>query len=181
MGARAAKPVDPTTHHFNDCIRPDRAVGLELAVPGRSNHRAYCIATVPRYGTVTTRILEQVRMASHSLVLVLSVVLVGCGGGDAGMTVSPTPQPPVVTNVVDVSDNRFEPMTITAALASAVTWTWRGSGQHNVTFEDAQGSSSTRVAGTHQRAFAVAGTYRYRCTIHSTNFASGMVGIVTVP
>ncbi len=120
-------------------------------------------------------------MVSRSLVLVSSLLLVACGSGDEGMTTLPTPDPPLAANAVDVRDNRFEPTTIRAALASAVTWTWRGAGQHNVTFEDAQGSSSTRVTGTHQRAFAVAGTYRYRCTIHSTDFSSGMVGAVTVP
>jgi len=120
-------------------------------------------------------------MASRSLVLVSSLSLFACGAGEGGMTTSPTPEPPVATNTVAVRDNRFEPLSITTALASAVTWTWRGTGEHNVTFEDAQGSSSTRATGTHQRAFAVAGTYRYRCTIHSTNFSSGMVGAVTVP
>ena len=59
-------------------------------------------------------------------------------------------------------------------------WTWKGASQHNVTFEDGQTSSSTKSTGTHQRAFSASGTFRYRCTIHSSNFDSGMVGSVVV-
>ena len=61
-----------------------------------------------------------------------------------------------------------------------MTWTWRGSGTHNVTFEDNQNSSLTQTSGTHSRTFGATGTVRYRCTIHSSNFTSGMVGSVVV-
>lgn len=81
---------------------------------------------------------------------------------------------------VDVRDNSFSPAAITVDAGSPVTWTWRGAAGHNVTFEDGQGSSATQAAGTHQRTFAAPGSYRYRCTIHSTSFAAGMVGAVTV-
>lgn len=110
-----------------------------------------------------------------------SLFLVACGSGDADMTTAPTPPPPTAANAVDVRDNLFDPSAVNAAVASTVTWTWRGAAQHNVTFEDGQGSSTTKVSGSHQRAFAAAGTYRYRCTIHSSNFTSGMVGSVVVP
>jgi plastocyanin len=79
-----------------------------------------------------------------------------------------------------VRDNSFAPASLTAAVAATVTWTWRGAAAHNVTFEDGQGSSNTQAAGSHSRAFAGPGTYRYRCTIHSTDFQSGMVGNVIV-
>lgn len=52
--------------------------------------------------------------------------------------------------------------------------------EHNVTFEDGQGSSTTKMSGTHDRAFPGTGTFRYRCTIHSTSFTSGMVGAIVV-
>lgn len=81
---------------------------------------------------------------------------------------------------VSVCDNFFAPASSPIAPGSAVTWTWRGSNQHNVTFEDRQGSSPTQNSGTHSRTFSSAGTFRYRCTIHSTDFNMGMIGSVTV-
>jgi plastocyanin len=81
---------------------------------------------------------------------------------------------------VDVNDDFFNPANITVANGATVTWTWRGSSQHNVTFEDAQGSSATQSAGIHTRTFGMTGTVRYRCTIHSTSFTSGMIGSVVV-
>jgi plastocyanin len=112
-------------------------------------------------------------MTRISLSSLAFLILVGCGNSD--------PASPTATNAVEVRDNVFTPGTITVGTQIAVTWTWRGSDTHNVTFEDGQGSSGTQVSGTHGRAFAAAGTFRYRCTIHSTSFISGMVGSVVVP
>ena len=84
---------------------------------------------------------------------------------------------------VNVCDNFFEPAASPVGPGAAVNWTWRGGAQHNVTFEDGQGSSATQTSGTHSRTFAAGGTFRYRCTIHSSGFDPGpsqMVGAVTV-
>jgi plastocyanin len=81
---------------------------------------------------------------------------------------------------VDVVDNSFIPETVTTSRGSTVTWTWRGGAQHNVTFEDGTGSSATQTTGTLDRTFSAAGTFRYRCTIHSSSFTIGMVGAVVV-
>jgi plastocyanin len=81
---------------------------------------------------------------------------------------------------VDVKDNFFDPSSITVTGGTTVTWTWRGSGTHNVTFEDGQGSSLSQASGSHSRTFGTTGTVRYRCTIHSSSFTSGMVGSVVV-
>ena len=81
---------------------------------------------------------------------------------------------------MDVVDNSFIPETVTTSRGSTVTWTWRGSAQHNVTFEDGNGSSPSQTSGTLDRTFAAAGTFRYRCTLHSGNFTTGMVGSVVV-
>ena len=83
-------------------------------------------------------------------------------------------------DAVNVCDSFFAPSASPIAEGAAVTWTWRGGLQHNVTFEDGQGSSATKNSGTHNRSFSGAGTFRYRCTIHSTSFDNGMVGSVTV-
>ena len=81
---------------------------------------------------------------------------------------------------MDVIDNSFVPETVNISRGATVTWTWRGSSQHNVTFEDGQGSSPTQTTGTLDRSFAGAGSFRYRCTLHSGNFTSGMAGVVVV-
>ncbi len=91
-----------------------------------------------------------------------------CGGGNP--------------SAVSVCDNFFAPAASTLGAGAGVTWTWQGGNQHNVTFEDGQGSSTTRTSGSHNRTFAAVGTFRYRCTIHSTGFgnAGQMVGSVVV-
>lgn len=108
-------------------------------------------------------------------------LLAACGGGSSA---APNPpggsNPPVSTTSVDVNDNFFSPGGVAAATQASLTWTWKGSSAHNVTFEDGQGSSTTKAGGTHVRAFTASGTFRYRCTIHSSNFTSGMVGSVVV-
>jgi plastocyanin len=110
---------------------------------------------------------------SGRLVRWLAVIaFTGCGGSD--------PSGPTPTTSVDVRDNSFAPGAISVASMATVTWTWRGNDSHNVVFEDGQGSSNLQTAGTHSRAFAAAGTFRYRCTTHSTSFTSGMVGRVIV-
>jgi plastocyanin len=88
---------------------------------------------------------------------------------------------PLVADVT-VNNNFFNPTDTPIGATGTVTWTWNSGGtQHNVTFEDNTGSSTTIGTGTHSRTFAgPAGTIRYRCTIHSSNFTAGMVGTVTV-
>jgi plastocyanin len=81
---------------------------------------------------------------------------------------------------VDVKDDFFDPASITVAMGATVTWTWRGGGTHNVTFEDGLGSSGNQSSGIHERTFATTGTRRYRCTNHSSSFTSGMTGSVVV-
>jgi plastocyanin len=109
-------------------------------------------------------------MSGRSVVLAAALGL-GCGGG--GLS---GPEPPVATGEVNVRDNFFSPVAASVGSQTTVTWTWQGANPHNVTFEDGQGSSVTQTAGAHQRTFAGAGTFRYRCTIHS----SDMVGSVVV-
>ena len=88
-----------------------------------------------------------------------------------------------VTATVSVGNDFFNPINTPIAATGTVTWNWNTGGiQHNVTFEDGIGSS-TNISGTgsHVRTFNVApGVIRYRCTIHSTNFTTGMVGTVDV-
>ena len=116
--------------------------------------------------------------------LVLAL-LVGCGGGSTGPAPSPPPAPPpppppASGNTVTVTSNQFTPQDITVSRNATVTWTFQN-GIHNVTFEDNTGNSATNVSsGNHSRDFPTTGTFRYRCTNHSTTFTSGMIGSVVV-
>ncbi len=109
-------------------------------------------------------------------VVAAAVLVLGCSS-DGGT--GPCGSGGTATSV-GVCDNFFAPASSPITAGATVTWTWRGSAGHNVTFEDGQGSSATQNSGTHSRSFPGAGAFRYRCTIHSSDFNSGMVGSVTV-
>ncbi len=107
----------------------------------------------------------------------------GCAGDD---TMSPDDggAPPPggggVSGDVSVRNDFFDPADVTRGTGTVV-WAWNSGGRgHNVTFEDGIGNSTTQGSGTHSRTFSAAGTFRYRCTIHSSDFNSGMVGSVEV-
>jgi plastocyanin len=67
----------------------------------------------------------------------------------------------------------------TVAVNTTVTWTWQGGANHTVTFQDGP-ASALQASGTYTRTFGTAGTYAYRCTVHSSNFTTGMVGTIVV-
>ena len=93
----------------------------------------------------------------------------GGGGGTTG------------NDSVHVSSNHFSPTSVTADSTGTVVWTWNSGGTaHNVTFEDAITGSGDKTSGTFSHTFVAPGTYRYRCTHHSSNFTSGMHGEVVV-
>lgn len=78
----------------------------------------------------------------------------------------------------------FAPGVVTISTGQSVGWTFSGQLPCNVVFEDDPiapvSSTTTRSTGRHSRTFTVPGTYRYRCTLHSTDFLAGMVGVVVV-
>lgn len=115
--------------------------------------------------------------------LMTCLLFAACGGGSTGPGSSnppPPPPPPPAANTVAVTSNQFSPENLTVARNVTVTWSFQG-GTHDVTFEDNVGNSARdQSSGTHNRAFATAGTVRYRCTIHSSSFTSGMIGSVIV-
>lgn len=115
-------------------------------------------------------------MRTMSTLIVLLAGLGGCSSAD-GYT-GPTPS----TGAVTVTADAFTPSTIRPGVGGVVTWTWNSAGvTHNIVFEDPTGGASDRATGTFSRTFYVPGTYRYRCTIHSTEFGKGMSGQVIVP
>jgi plastocyanin len=85
---------------------------------------------------------------------------------------------------VSIFNFAFDPDTVNlTATELSVTWGFLSGGPHNVTFEDGAPGSGDRTSGAFTRDFsgAAPGTYRYRCTNHSTDFATGMVGRVVRP
>jgi plastocyanin len=82
---------------------------------------------------------------------------------------------------VGLGGANFTPTTQTLASKKPVTFIWAG-GPHNVTWEDNAPSSGDRSSGTYVRDFTTGfGAYRFRCTIHSLDYTSGMVGQINVP
>lgn len=95
----------------------------------------------------------------------------GYGGGPSGSTGNDS---------VTVGSASFSPITVHADSTGTVVWTWATGVTHNITFEDAIAGSGDKNSGTFSHTFANPGTYRYRCTIHSSAFGSGMHGSVVV-
>ena len=111
------------------------------------------------------------------------VAVVGCGGGSSyggsptgpGNTGGNNNTGGSTSSSISVGDNYFSPAATTVPAGTTVTWTWAGSVNHNVTFDDGA-ASSTQASGTYSRTFSTAGTYAYHCTIHGAS----MSGTVTV-
>jgi plastocyanin len=110
----------------------------------------------------------------HRVALVAGLIL-GCSDDGTGPSCGTG-----TATAVSVCDNVFVPATSPISPGASITWTWRGANPHNVTFEDAFTNSTTKTTGTHAQQFSAAGTFRYRCTVHSPDFSTGMVGSVTV-
>jgi plastocyanin len=111
-------------------------------------------------------------------IMTMIVVLwtLGCGaeeGSNGGMTVG--------YDSVTVVSNAFMPPHVHPNDVGVVVWTWNSGGvTHNVTFEDAGTGSGDQNSGAFSRTFTTPGIYRFRCTIHSTAFGSGMSGSVVL-
>jgi plastocyanin len=120
--------------------------------------------------------------APKMLLLLTTGSILGCvplldAPGDPGANLP-------MTNEIVVQDNGFSPPATHIVGDLTVTWIWKGIREHNVTFEDGVGSSMTQLTGTHQRTFnpGVGGPFRfpYRCTLHTSDFNNGEVGVVIV-
>lgn len=113
--------------------------------------------------------------------IIISTVLIGVAAGVACSDSTSSAVGGGSTTSLTVQDNRFSPTPDTISAGQTATWTWSGTlNQHDVTFEDGIMSSAQMSSGTHQRLFSAPGTHRYRCTVHSSSFTGGMVGVVVV-
>ena len=76
---------------------------------------------------------------------------------------------------VRIIDNAFRPQNITVARGTIVRWVNRGTRTHTTTSNTGAWNQTLSPGDTFRRRFRQAGTFRYRCTIHS-----GMTGRITV-
>ena len=74
-----------------------------------------------------------------------------------------------------VNDNVYVPGTVTVNTGATITWTWRGTNAHSVTFNNGP-ASAVQTTGTFRTSFTTVGTYAYSCTVHGT----AMSGVVIV-
>lgn len=119
-------------------------------------------------------------MTRYSLLALLA--LAACGYSNDGYGGGPSMGGGNGTDSVVVSNNAFTPATVHPDIAGNVKWVWKSGGvTHNVTFENAINGSGDKSSGTFTVPFTTPGTYRFRCTIHSTAFGNGMHGTVVVP
>lgn len=126
---------------------------------------------------------NRLRVASTVLVALLAAAVLGAcgGGGDAepgeGATASAvggTKTPPGA-GVVLAEDLQFQPAALRIGVGDTVTWRFvDGEIVHNVVFAEGP-SSELMSSGTFERTFEEAGTFPYRCTLHSA-----MKGKITV-
>ena len=88
------------------------------------------------------------------------------------------------TLTVSVRDNVFSPQVDSVDAGDSVTFTWQGSQMHDLIFQDSvhvANVSAPRDTGSVRRGFASPGIYKYRCTLHSSDFNTGsMVGTIAV-
>ncbi|MFA5892044.1 MAG: plastocyanin/azurin family copper-binding protein [Actinomycetota bacterium] len=117
-----------------------------------------------------------------TLVAVLSVVAVSCGGKTTG-TPGTSPTPSVVSSshadapTVAVKDNVFEPAELTVAVGTMVMWKWEGSLPHTVTADDKlfDSGDAAQTTGTFMYTFDKAGTYPYYCVVHGKVMAGKII------
>ena len=105
------------------------------------------------------------------LPLLAVVVLAACAAGGGDSVAAATP---VKASEVVAKDNRFDPVAVEVPAGTTVTWRFDDGGTpHNVKGDGF--ASKTQSDGTFRHRFDAAGTYDYRCTLHS-----GMDGRVVV-
>jgi plastocyanin len=142
------------------------------------------------------------RILVITLAALAAALAAACGGGGGGGDQRPetptgpanpvNPGTPVQSASVDMRSSEqgdgyggttinhtFSPSQVTVARGGAVTWTNNSGFEHSVSFSTASGAPSDIPpfnAGSISRTFQTAGTFSYRCSLHT-----GMTGTVVVP
>ena len=130
------------------------------------------------------------------LMLVLGVVSCGGstapgggGGGGGGGGNCPADTFCMGSSIFFTATSSTQPVTLTVAINTPVTWTNDSGGQHDVRFaaptsalavgNGSAGNIPPHTAGSNQRQFATAGSYPFFCFFHGTA-TTGMRGTVIV-
>jgi plastocyanin len=95
----------------------------------------------------------------------------GNGGASAGASAT-RPSSGGEDARVTVSDNRFEPSSVTITPNHEVIWEWSGSNPHSIvgTFDGEQVQSPRLTgSGTFVFSFSKAGTFSYQCGVHGAS------------
>lgn len=126
------------------------------------------------------------RARAYLLTAVIAVsggtMAVACSSGDSGGGTDPTGTGSGNVTVIQASGTGWSPANVTIKAGDKVRWTSDGSLPHNVASETGVWATASLPASTStfEHTFATPGTYRFRCTFHSSSFTNGMVGTVTV-
>ncbi len=123
-----------------------------------------------------------------SLLTIVSILLIACGGGSSSSTPTtptPTPTPAPATGSTPVSipmnartlgASAFNPSPVTVAVGTTVRWTNDDTIAHDSTSNTSVWDSGNLNPGAHfDFTFQTAGTYPYHCALHP-----GMTGTVVV-
>lgn len=122
-------------------------------------------------------IARRIDLRRSGVVLVLAVLLAGCGG-------AATPASPVATSKVDLPPSYlFKPAAITVVAGTKVTWTNNDHFTHSVQFLDGglptQAMDMQPDGQSVSFTFTKPGFYHYQCSFHPQNM-QGTV-LVTAP
>ena len=79
------------------------------------------------------------------------------------------------SHTVTLKNLRYHPGTLSVNRGDRVTWLWRDSEEHDVTFHGFH--SRTQTSGSYTVRFTRSGTFNYRCTVH---VSEGMRGKIVV-
>src|SRR5690349_6983818 len=114
------------------------------------------------------------RVSSGTAVVLAAIALTALASGASAATVQVH---------IAAGSFAFSPATVNINASDTVEFVNDDTMGHDVTFQDGQssGAAGAFAPGAHwNRTFAANGTFKFRCTIHSSDFASGMVGAVQV-
>ncbi len=109
-------------------------------------------------------------------ILLLTVVLAISQDWLPAVFAGPLPAPARASFNVFMTDNAFQPQSVSIQVGDSVTWRNNGVAPHTATSDDAYWNSGIMASGqSYSYIFRSTGTFQYRCSIHA-----GMVGTVLV-
>ena len=119
-------------------------------------------------------------LAARTLLAGLVAALAACSGEKGGT--DPVTEDVTVIEAVEL---RFAPDQVTIPVGRKVRWVYRSGPAHDVASETNLWARAplNASARTFEFTFTAPGTYRYRCTPHSSNFNVGtgqMNGVIVV-